>query len=75
MTTPEDAPRAQYVSPAEASRIVAVSVRTLRRAIRAGRLRAHTLGRLVRIELGELDRWVKANDTATAPSAAHGDRR
>ena len=54
----------RYVSPTEASRIVGVSPRTLRRAIRAHQLRAHTLGRLVRINITELNRWVKADGAA-----------
>jgi excisionase family DNA binding protein len=37
---------------------------TLRRAIAAKRLDAHHLGRLVRIDVDELKRWVKADGAA-----------
>ena len=64
--SPSQSPR--YVSPAQASEIVGVSRRTLRRAITAGKLRSHQLGRLVRIDVAELARWVESNGVA-APSA------
>ena len=63
----------QYVSPARASAMVGVSPRTLRRAIRAGRLRAHRVGRLVRIAVPELRRWVEA-DAAGPVSASPAAR-
>jgi excisionase family DNA binding protein len=57
-----------YVSPAQASQITGLSVRTLRRAILAERLRAHRVGRLVRIEVNELHHFM--SDKANAPPAA-----
>ena len=54
----------RYVSLARASAMVDVSTRTLRRAIAAGRLAAHRLGRLIRIDLAELQRWVEADGAA-----------
>ena len=60
----------QLVTLAQASNIVGLSPRTLRRAIHAGRLHAHRLGRSVRINLEELKRWVEA-DGAPARSDAH----
>ena len=59
----------RYVSLAEAQLIVGLSTRTLRRAIAAGRLRAHHLGRSVRINIEELKRWIEA-DGAGHPTAA-----
>jgi excisionase family DNA binding protein len=58
----------RYVSPAQASELVGVSIRTLRRAIAAGRLRARRLGRLVRIDVAELTRWVESDGSAAAPA-------
>jgi excisionase family DNA binding protein len=59
----------QYASLRQASSITQLSTRTLRRAITKGHLHAHRIGRLIRIELAELERWVKADGQA-AP--AHG---
>jgi excisionase family DNA binding protein len=58
----------KYVSVAEASATVGVSPRTLRRAIDAQRLRSHRLGRLVRIDLTELKRWIEANGAPAVES-------
>ena len=57
-------PNLRYVSLAEASAIVGLSPRTLRRAIAAQRLQAHRIGRLVRIDVAELTRWIEANGAA-----------
>lgn len=59
----------RYVSLAQAGDVAELSTRTLRRAIADGRLRAHRLGRLIRIDLAELRRWIEA-DGAAAPTAA-----
>ncbi|MCC6194118.1 MAG: helix-turn-helix domain-containing protein [Burkholderiales bacterium] len=53
-----------YLTLAQASAIVAVSPRTLRRAIASKRLCAHRLGRLVRIDAVELKRWIEADGAA-----------
>ena len=58
----------RYLSLAQAGAIANLSTRTLRRAIAAGRLRAHRLGRLTRVELAELRRWIEADGTAARPS-------
>ena len=50
---------ARYLSLAQASAIITLSTRTLRRAIAKGALRANKLGRLWRLESAELHRWVK----------------
>lgn len=66
---PVDAPRPtplQLVTLAQASAIVNLSKRTLQRAIAARRLRAHVVGRRVRIDVEELERWVMANGAAPA---------
>ena len=63
-TAPQE-PR--YVDLDEASAITRVSKRTLRRAIEDRRLRAHRVGRLVRIALAEVHRWMES-DGAAAPS-------
>lgn len=51
--------RPHYVSLAQASVITGLSIRTLRRAIAAKRLRAHYVGRLVRIEIDDLHKMVQ----------------
>jgi excisionase family DNA binding protein len=60
----------QLLTLAQASAIVNLSKRTLRRAISAGRLRAHHLGRSIRIDLEELKRWVKANGAGPVSNAS-----
>lgn len=54
----------RYLSLGQAAAIVNVSTRTLRRAIAAGTLRASKLGRLWRLESGEVHRWVKDDGAA-----------
>jgi len=58
----------RYLSLAQASAIVNVSTRTLRRSIATGALRASKLGRLWRLESGELHRWVKEGGAAPPAS-------
>jgi len=73
---PNVAPEPRYLSLAQASALTNLSIRTLRRAIDAGRLGAHRLGRLVRIELAELRRWVEADGAAVgsaSPRSAHSE--
>ena len=65
----------RYVSLAEASVITSLSPRTLRRAIKQGSLRAHRLRRLIRIELLELERWIKSNGTGQPAATLRADRR
>ncbi len=60
----------RYLSLAQASAIVNLSTRTLRRAIASGTLRASRLGRLTRIDLAELQRWMDADGNA-APTTGH----
>ena len=52
-------PPASYLSLGDAARRAAVSPRTLRRAIRAGKLRAFQVGRLVRIADADLKAFVE----------------
>jgi len=70
--TPQSTPL-QFVTLAQAGGIVGLSPRTLRRAIHAGSLNAHRLGRSVRISIEELRRWVEA-DGAAAPAIAQSTR-
>lgn len=63
----------RYLSLAEAGAIASLSTRTLRRAIAARKLRAHHVGRTVRIELAELQRWIEADGAAEAPAASFAD--
>lgn len=62
MTT-SNAPIRRYLTLAEASDITRLSVRTLRRAIAAGALRAYHVGRLVRIEDADLYGWLAGHGT------------
>jgi len=57
-----------YLSLAQASAIVGLSARTLRRAIVAKRLRVHRVGGRVLLALAELRRWIEAD--GAAPSAS-----
>jgi excisionase family DNA binding protein len=58
--TPETRKTPHYVSPQEAARQLGVSVVTLRRAIRDGRLTAYRLGkRTIRINEVELQRLLR----------------
>jgi excisionase family DNA binding protein len=59
----------QYVSLARASTITNLSIRTLRRAIANERLRAHRVGRLVRIDVSELQRWIESNASDAPPAS------
>jgi len=63
----------RYLSLAEAGTIASFSTRTLRRAIAARKLRAHRVGRNVRIELAELQRWIEADGAAEAPTSSFAD--
>ena len=63
----------RYLSLAEAGAIASFSTRTLRRAIAARKLRAHHVGRNVRIELAELQRWIEADGAAEAPASSFAD--
>ena len=57
----------RYISLAQAATLVSLSVRTLRRAIAAGHLRANRIGRLVRIDTAELRRWIEEDGAAPVP--------
>ena len=52
------APTRRFFTLAEAGEITRLSVRTLRRAIAAQTLRAHHVGRLVRLEDADLYSWL-----------------
>ena len=59
-------PTTRYVSVAQASAIAQLSRRTLSRAIKAKRLHAYRIGRLLRIDVAELQRWIEANGAAAS---------
>jgi excisionase family DNA binding protein len=61
----------QLITLAQAAVLVGLSPRTLRRAIHAGTLHAHRLGRSVRINVEEMRRWVAA-DGCAPPAAGSG---
>jgi excisionase family DNA binding protein len=61
-------PQFTYLSLAAASRVTSLSMRTIRRAIGHRRLAAHRIGRLIRIEEGELRRWIEADGAAARRS-------
>lgn len=63
----------RYLSLAEAGAITSFCERTLRRAIAAKKLRAHHIGRNVRIELHELQRWMEAGGAAAVASPSVTD--
>jgi excisionase family DNA binding protein len=51
--------RRKYLTLASAGALASLSVRTLRRAIVRGELRAHRVGRLVRIDERDLVHWIE----------------
>jgi excisionase family DNA binding protein len=58
----------RYASLADAATYVNCNERTIRRHISAGRLRGYRLGRLVRVDLDELDAMMRP-----IPTAGRGD--
>ena len=59
MTHPHFKTGRRYASLADAAAYVDCNERTLRRHIAAGRLRGYRLGKLVRVDLSELDALMK----------------
>ena len=57
-------PLPRYVSLAQASAITELSTRTLRRAIAVGRLRVCRVGRIIRIDVADLQRWIEGDGEA-----------
>ena len=66
MRTEQLEPR--FISLDQAARVTQLSTRTLRRAIEASRLQCHRVGRRIRIDVVELERWIRANGNAAAVS-------
>lgn len=60
----------RYVSLADAAVYVDCNERTLRRHIAAGTLRGYRFGRLVRVDLDELDAIIRPIPAATGGDAA-----
>jgi excisionase family DNA binding protein len=54
-SSPIPAPRPHYVSPAEAADYLGVNERTVRRMVSAGKLPGYRLGRLIKVDLNEVD--------------------
>jgi len=63
----------RFVSLNQAAILTQLSTRTLRRAIKAQRLHAHRVGRQIRIEVNELERWIRANGSAGVPTQLRPD--
>lgn len=61
------APTRRFFTLAEAGEITRLSARTLRRAIAANVLRAHHVGRLIRIEDADLYGWLAGHREAHPP--------
>jgi excisionase family DNA binding protein len=59
------------LTPQEAARRTGVHVETIRRAVRKRELPASRIGRAVRIDADDLDRWLRQDHGARA----HADRR
>lgn len=55
----------RFISLDQASSVTQLSTRTLRRAIKAGRLPARRVGRRIRIEILALERWMRASGNPT----------
>lgn len=61
-----------YLSPQEAAVVVGVREKTIRSAVKSGRLRAHRLGRLLRIERADLEEYMKGVAAAGPPVDVDG---
>lgn len=57
-TTPVDLPTQSFLTPEDVSDLLQVSVYTVRRWIKQGELPAYKVGRLWRINKGDLNRWL-----------------
>lgn len=57
-TTPMNLPTQPFLTPQEVSDLLQVSVYTVRRWIKQGELPAYKVGRLWRINKGDLNRWL-----------------
>mgnify|MGYP006282149427 CR=1 FL=1 len=57
-TTPASLPAQPFLTPKEVSDLLQVSVYTIRRWIKEGELPAYKVGRLWRINKGDLNRWL-----------------
>jgi excisionase family DNA binding protein len=66
MTFFTDTARRRYASLADAAAYVDCNERTLRRHIAAGELTGYRLGRVIRIDLNELDAWLTPIPTVKA---------
>jgi excisionase family DNA binding protein len=60
----------QYVTLAQASGITNLSIKTLRRAINAGRLPIFRMGRLVRLDLDDVHRFMRGGGLSTTDARA-----
>jgi len=58
------------VSLAQAAAITGLSIRTLRRAIDAGRLRAFRVGRILRLRVDNLEGWIESDDNVAGEAPA-----
>ena len=58
-TTPIDLQTQPFLTPQEVSDLLQVSVYTVRRWIKQGELPAYKVGRLWRINKGDLNQWLK----------------
>ena len=58
-TTPMDLQTQPFLTPKEVSDLLQVSVYTVRRWIKQGELPAYKVGRLWRINKGDLNRWLR----------------
>jgi len=58
-TTPMDLQTQPFLTPKEVSDLLQVSVYTVRRWIKQGELPAYKVGRLWRINKGDLNQWLK----------------
>ena len=57
-------PPAKWLRPRDAAEYCAVSIETIRRAARAGRLRAVKVGRVLRTTRAWLDEWMEHDSSA-----------
>jgi excisionase family DNA binding protein len=59
-------PQRRYASLAKAAQYADCNERTLRRHIASGELTGYRLGRVIRVDLNELDEWLRPIPTVKA---------
>jgi len=66
---PQPAPAAEYLSTTDAATVASVNEGTIRRWVRAGKLRGYRAGRVLRVRRDELDRMLATGRRVTSKAS------